>query len=161
MAHRNHFLRRYQQNKSSESKVKLRQASNCYKRVLEATKLAYAIKTKESITSQKLGSQWRIANSVLNKGKCAILPLFSGPKVLPSASDKAKLFAKIFSRNSYFDGSGISLPVFPSRTNQKLHNISVTCKIAKKVITNLDLSQVSGLDGIPVVVLTVSLTFHT
>ena len=92
----NHFFRLYHQNKSSESKVKFRQASNHCKRVLEAAKLAYAAKTKESITSQKLGSRdfWRIANSVLNKGKSAIPPLFNGPEVLSSASDKAKLFAK-------------------------------------------------------------------
>ena len=49
------------------------------KRILEAAKLAYATKTKESITSQKLGSRdfWRVANSVLNKGKSAIPPLFN------------------------------------------------------------------------------------
>ena len=57
IAHRNHFFRLYQQNKSSESKVKFRQASNHCKRVLEAAKLEYTTKTKESITSQKLGSQ--------------------------------------------------------------------------------------------------------
>ena len=57
IVHRNYFFRLYQQNKSSESKVKFRQASNCCKRVLEAAKRAYATKTKESITSQKLGSQ--------------------------------------------------------------------------------------------------------
>ena len=55
IVHRNHF-RLYQQNKS-ESKVKFRQASNCCKRVLEAAKLAYTSKTKESIASQKLGSR--------------------------------------------------------------------------------------------------------
>ena len=68
IVHRNHFLRLYQQNKSSESKVKFRQASNHCKRVLEASKLAYVNKRKESITSQKLGSQyiWQIANSFLN-----------------------------------------------------------------------------------------------
>ena len=142
----------YQQNKSSESKVKFRQASNRCKRVLEAAKLAYATKTKESITSQKLDSRdfWKIANSVLNKGKSAIPPLFNGPEVLSSASDKAKLFAKNFSKNSNLDDSGISLPVFPSRTNLKLHNISITPKMVKKVITNLDSSKASG---IPVVVL--------
>ena len=57
IVHGNHFFRLYQQNKSSESKVKFRQASNHCKRVLEAAKLAYATKTKESITSQKLGSR--------------------------------------------------------------------------------------------------------
>ena len=44
--HRNHFFRLYQQNKSSESKVKFRQDSNRCKSVLEAVKLAYANKTK-------------------------------------------------------------------------------------------------------------------
>ena len=105
IVHRNHFFRLYQQNKSSESKAKFRQASNRCKRVLEAAKLLYAIKIKEFITSQKLGSRnfWRIANSVLNKGKSAIPPLFNGPEVLSSASDKAKLFAKNFSKNLNLD----------------------------------------------------------
>ena len=159
IVHRNHFFRLYQQNKSSESKVKFRQTSNRFKRVLEAAKLAYATKTKESITSQKLGSRdfWRVVNSVLNKGKSVIPPLFNGPEVLSSASGKAKLFAKNFSKNSNLSprtqDSGISLPVFPSRTNLKLHNISIPPKMVKKVITNLDSSKASGLDCIPVVVL--------
>ena len=132
--HRNHFFCLYQQNKFSESKVKFRQGSNRCKRVLESAKLAYANKTKESITSLKLGSQafWQIDNSVLNKGKSAILPLFNGPDALSPASDKAKLFAENFSNNSDLDDSGILLPVFPSRTNLKLHNTSVTPKMVKK-----------------------------
>ena len=72
---------------------------------------------------------------------------------MSTASDKVKLLAKIFSKNSNLDDSGISLPVFPSRTNLKLHNISVTPKMVKKVIMNLDLSKASGPDCIPVVVL--------
>ena len=120
IVHRNHFFCLYQKDKSSESKVKFRQASNHYKRVLEAAKLAYANKTKDSITSQKLGSHdfQRILNSVLNKGKSAIPPLFNDPEVLFSASDKAKLFAENFSKNSNLDGSGISLTVFPSRLSR-------------------------------------------
>ena len=156
IVHRNHFFRLHQRKKSCDSKVKFRQASNCCKRVLEAAKLAYANKTKESITSQKLGSRdfSRIAEvrSVLNKGKSAIPPLFNGPEVLSSASDKAKLFAENFSLNSNLDDSGVSLPVFPSRTNLKLRNISVTPKIVRNVITNLDLSKASDPDRIPVVV---------
>ena len=73
--------------------------------------------------------------------------------MLSPASDKAKLFAENFSKNSNLNDSGISLPVFPSRTNLKLHNISVTSKMVKMVIPNLDLSKVSGPDCIPVVVL--------
>ena len=82
------------------------------------------IKQKESISSQKLGSRefWGIPNS----------SLFNGLEVWSSASDKAKLFAKTFSKNSNLDDSGISLPIFLSRTNLKLH-ISVTPKMIKKV----------------------------
>ena len=140
---RNHFFRLYQKEKSSDSKVNFRQASNRCKRVLKAAKLEYANKRKESITSQKLGSHnfWRIANSVLNKGKSAIPLLFNGSEVLSSASGKAKLFAENFSVNSNLADSGIPLPVFPSRTNLKLHNISVTPKVIRKVVMNLDLSK--------------------
>ena len=155
IVHRNHFFRLCQTEKYSNSKVKFRQTSNCCKRIPEAAKLAYANKTKEPITSQKLGSQnfWQIANSVLNKGKSAIPALFNGLEVLPSASDKAKLFAKIFSLNSNLDESGISLPVFLSRTNLKLNNTSVTPKMVRRVVMKLDFSKASGPDCIPVVVL--------
>ena len=53
IVHRNHLFRLYQRGKVQ---VKFRQASNRCKRVLEAAKLTYANTTKESITSQKLGS---------------------------------------------------------------------------------------------------------
>ena len=155
IVYRNHFFRLYQNDKSSDSKVKFRQASNHCKRVLEAAKLTYANKTKESITSQKLGSQdfWQIANSVLSKGKSAILPLLNGPEVQSSALDKAKLFVENFSKNSNLAELGVASPVFSSRTSLKLHNISVTPKMVKMVIMNLDLSKASGLDCILVVVL--------
>ena len=78
--------------------------------------------------------------------------MFNGPEVLSSASDKAKLFAKNFSKNSNLEDSGISLPAFPSRTNLKLHNISITPKMVKKVIKNLDSSKATGPDCITVVV---------
>ena len=60
---------------------------------------------------------------------------------------------EIFSINSNLEGSGISLSVFSSRTNLKLHNISVTPKMVRKVVMNLDLSKASGPDCIPVVFL--------
>ena len=144
IVHRNHFFHLYQQNKSSESKVKFRHASNRCKRVIETAKVAYATKTKYSITSQKLGSRdfWQIADSVLSKGKSAIPPLFNDPEVLCSVYDRGKLFAKNFSKNSNLYESGISLPDFPSRTNLKLHVISITPKMVQKVIMNLDSSKV-------------------
>ena len=112
IVHGNHFFHLYKHNKSSEVKVNFRQASNRCKRVLEAVKLAYATKTKESIFSQKLGSEnfWQIANSVCNKDKYTIPPIFNGPEVWSSASNKAKLFAENFFKNSNLNDSSISLP---------------------------------------------------
>ena len=54
IVHRNHFFCLYHKDKSANSKVKVRQATNRCKRVLEAAKPVYANKTKESITSQNL-----------------------------------------------------------------------------------------------------------
>ena len=51
------------------------------------------------------------------------------------------------------DNLGISSLVFTSRTNLKLHNVSVTPKMVKKIRTNLDSLKASGPDCIPVVVL--------
>ena len=72
--------------------------------------------------------------------------------MLSSASDKSKLFPENFSKISNLDDSGISLPVFPSRTNLKLH-ISVTPKMVKKVKMKLTLWKASGPHCILVVVL--------
>ena len=74
-------------------------------------------------------------------------------EVLPSTSDEAKLFAENFSKNTNVDDTGISLPVFPSRTDLKLHDIPVTPKMVKKFIMNLDWSNASSPDCVPVVVL--------
>ena len=65
--------------------------------------------------------------------------------MLSFASEKAKLFTENFSMNSNLDDSGISLPVFPFRSNLKLHNISVTPKMVRKVLMNLDLSKASSM----------------
>ena len=54
-----------------------------------------------------------------------------------------KLFAENFSENSNLDDS---LPIFSSRINLKQHNISVTPKMIKKVIMNLEMSKGSGPD---------------
>ena len=110
---------------------------------------------KKSIISQKRVSCafWQIFNSVLNKGKSAIPPLINGPDLLSFVCYKVKSFRKHFFKNFNLDDSDKSLPGVPSTTNQKLHNISVTLKTVKKIITNLDSSKASGPDCIPVVLL--------
>ena len=121
----------YQRDKSSDSKVKFTQAGNHCKRVLQAAKLAYANNQRVYYFPENLA--FRTLNF--------------------SAYEKGKLFAGNFFRNSHLDDSGISLPVFNSRTNLKLYNISVTHKIVKKVIMNLELSTASGHDCVRVMVL--------
>ena len=121
-------------------------------RFLELPNLPMLIKQK----SPSLSEAWlsgQVTNNVLNKGKSAIPPLLNGTEVLSFASDKAQLFAENFSKNSNLDNSGISLPVFFSRTNLKLHNISVTPNMVKNVRMNIDLSKAFGPDYIPVVFL--------
>ena len=71
---------------------------------------------------------------------------------MSSLSDKAKLFADNFCKNSNLDDSGVCLTVFPSTNNLKSH-ISLTPEVVKKVIIILELSKASGPDCIPVVVL--------
>ena len=74
-------------------------------------------------------------------------------EVLFSASDKAKVFAEIFSENSNLGDSGIFLPSIPFATNFKLLNIAATPKLFRKVIIYFDFWMASGPDCIPVVVL--------
>ena len=90
----NHFFRLYQQNKSSESKAKFRQASNHCKKVLEAAKIAYGNKIKSSSVPRNLALGTFCELSIFNKGNSPIPHLFSGPEVLSTGSDKAKLFAE-------------------------------------------------------------------
>ena len=64
---------------------------------------------------------------------------------------KQNYLLKNFSNHDEF---AISLSVLACfRNNLKLHNISITPKMVKKVITNLDSSEVSYCDCIPVLVL--------
>ena len=96
---RNHFFRLHQKHKSSESKVKFRQASNCCERVLEAAKLAYINKRRvHHFPETWVLGLLQLANGVSDKGKSAIPPLFNDPEVLSSASDEAKFLLKPFLR---------------------------------------------------------------
>ena len=66
---------------------------------------------------------------------------------------RAMLFAKIFLKNFHIDDSVIPICVSPCRANLKLHIISLTLKLIKKFITNLDSSKPPACDCIPGAVL--------
>ena len=84
-----------------------------------------------------------MSDSVLNIGKSAKPPLLNDPEVVIN-----EIIREIIND---LDDAGISLPDLPYRTNLKLHNASVTLKMIKKVITNLDLSKASVFDCMLVV----------
>ena len=111
--------------------------------------------TKSRISSHKLGSRafWKIFNSVFNKGKSNVPPLFNGFEVLTSSKDKAELFAQSFSKNCSLNSSGHGLPNFPSRCNDSLCDLRITPQSVARIISGLDPSTASGPDNIPVIVL--------
>ena len=78
VVYRNYFFHLYQQNRSSEFKVKFKQGSNRCKKVLEAAKLAYAINAKESFTLTNLALKTFGELLIVLTGKYAIPALFSG-----------------------------------------------------------------------------------
>ena len=155
IAHRNHFYKVFQREKSADSKRRFRHAANECKRAIDSAKTQYVQRTQERIAAQKIGSRdfWRIYNNISNKGKSNIPPLINGPEVLTTSKDKAEHFAQKFSRNSTLDDTGHPLPDFEARTHQVLSNICITPKKVATVIQSLDPSKATGPDGIPVVVL--------
>jgi len=153
ICHRNYYFHRFHQNNSEENKRLFTTARNNCKRIIYSAKSDYEAKINDRLKSQRLGSRdfWRIYNSVINKGKSSIPPLFNGPEVLTSSMDKAELFAKIFSTNSTLDDSNNFLPDFPTRTNTLLETIEITPSKVASVISDLDPSKATGPDGIPVI----------
>ena len=111
--------------------------------------------TKSRISSQKLGSRdfCKIFNSVFNRSKSCIPPLFNCFEVLSSSKDKIELFAQLFSTNCSLNSSGHNLPDFTSQCNASLCDVHITPQSVAKVISKLHSSTASGPDNIPVIVL--------
>ena len=98
---------------------------------------------------QNIQKQWRIANSVLKKGKSLYLLYSTARSCCLLHLIKQNCLLKTFLRNLILM-TQLFLYLVSLLTP---HNISVTPKMVRKVITNLDLSKASGPDCIPVVVL--------
>ena len=78
--------------------------------------------------------------------------LIKQKRLLLTRNSALVTFGELLIVDLNLDDLGISLPTFLSRTNLKLHDIHVTPKLVKKVMTNLYISKISGLDCISVVV---------
>ena len=109
MVPRNHFFLLYQKDESSDSKVKLRHASNRWKRVnclsiLKLPNLHMLIKQKSPLLPRNLALGNFCELLIVFPAKVNLLYfLVNGLEVLSSASDKAKLFAGNVSKNSNLD----------------------------------------------------------
>ena len=125
IAHRNHFFRLSQKNKSSASKVKFRQPSNtkekCLSFILNLTHMIFG--ELLIVFSRNVNLLYRIYLMLL---RCCLLHLTN--KIVEN-----------FSQNSTLEDLGISL--------------LVKITLVKIVITNLDLSKASSSDCVLVVVL--------
>lgn len=155
IAHRNHFFHQYHRSGTMGDKQLFNNARNRCKRVIEEAKQNYLNQVHDRIVGQSVGSRdfWRIYKSISNKGKSSVPPLFNGPEVLTSTSDKAELLARFFSSNSSLDDSGHQLPEFPSRTGEEFCTVDITTVKIANIIKSLDPSKATGPDGIPVIVL--------
>ena len=155
IAHRNHHFHAYHRNPSAANRTSFRTASNRCKYILNQAKTNYADLIQSRIKSESLGTRefWRITNKVMNRGKPSIPTIVNGPEILSSSSDKAVLFAQMFSSNSTLDDQGHPLPEFPLCTNINLTNLKITPSDVAKSIRQLDNFKAVGPDAIPVVVL--------
>ena len=89
------LFRLHWQNNSSQSKVKFRQASNCWSC---QTSICSSPSLPRNLARGTFGE---LLIWFSKKGNSVILPLFSDLEVLSSASDKSKLFVKNHSKNLY------------------------------------------------------------
>ena len=152
IAHSYHIFCLHQQNKSSESNVKLRQDRNHCKRILKAAKLAYANKTSLSLP-RNLALMTFGESLIVFSTKVNLLELLysTAQRYFLLRLIKQKCLQQIF-LGTLILMTQVSL-VFPSSPNLKVHSLSMTSKLVQKVITNLNLSEASDPDCIPVVVL--------
>ena len=77
IVHGNRFFHLYQQNKSSESKVKFRQVSKCFKKVLEAANLLLKQKIPSLLRNLALGTFGKLL--IVFSTKVNLLYLLNSP----------------------------------------------------------------------------------
>ena len=113
------------------------------KRVIKLPNLRLLIKQR-SLTGDCFCSFWQITKGTPRKSKCKVSLLFNGPETIAPASSKVKLFAKFFSENYNIDVLRRFLLTFPSGSNLKHHNITITSKNNQKTATVLDSFMAPG-----------------
>ena len=132
-----------------------RQASNLCKGFLEDAKLAYANKTKSLSLPRNL-VLWTFGELLIvfsTKLNLLYLLCSMAQRYCVLHLIKQNCLIKTLLRTLILMTLVSLYLVFASRTNLKLRNISVTTKMDKKIMMNLNSSKTSGPGCIPVVVL--------
>lgn len=88
----------------------------------------------------------------MNKGKTTVTTVINGPEVISSSTDKAKIFASIFTSNSTLDNKGQRLPNFPRQTEHDLSNILISVREVSGLIKSLNPAKATSRDNIPIIV---------
>ena len=153
---RNFYFHKYQRDRTVRNLSSFKAARRRCKKTLDQARDRYANQTRESISSQKLGSKdfWRICNSVLKRSKSSLPSLsLNSDTMATSSADKAELLCREFAKNSSLDDSNRPLPTFPQRTASTLSPLFISVKHVRRIIKNLDTSKSSGSDSIAAIVL--------
>ena len=147
IAHHNHYFHQYHENVTPGNKKLFCDSCNHSKRVLKDARSNYD-ETTCHVASQLIRSCdfWRICNSILNRGKSIIPPLFNGPEVLKIC-------------NSTVDDGSQQLPDFLSCTEQRLSSKNITYKMDSCAIYDIDASKATDPDRIPAHVFSRALLF--
>ena len=134
IVHRNQFFHLYQKDKCSESKAKFRQDSNCCKRFLKLPNLYMLIKQKIPSLPRNLALGTFGTLLIVFSTKVNMLYLLYSTSWRSCLLHliKQNCLLKTFPKTLILMTQDDSLPVFPSRANLKLHNISVTPRLLKR-----------------------------
>jgi len=152
ITHPNHFFHIFRCDNSIKNK---RLFIDTHRKTIQNARKNYQESVIAKISTQKLGSCdfWKIFNSVSNKGKSAIPPLFDGFNVVTSACDKSELLASTFAHNCSLPILNQHLPEFLSCCNTTLEDVWITPLKISKEIAQLDSSSASSPGPIPITVL--------
>ena len=97
IAHRNHHFHQYHQNVTPENMKLFCDSHNLCKSFLRDARFNYAKTTRRSVASQLIRSCdfWSICNSVLNRWKSIIPPIYNGPEVMTKLTSLLQIFHAI------------------------------------------------------------------
>ena len=123
---------------------------NEYRSALNEAHHKYESDIAKSLTESRNTKQWwSVVKSMLGKGADdSYPPLNDNGSYVNDSSEKAGLFNSFFLSHSKLDTSNAQLPIFTTKTDKKLTNITVTEQEVYDQIKSLETKKATGHDGI-------------